>query len=155
MGENVYHNGASKGEKTLLIKCSILASLSFEDPVMTFEPFFIEQIPHLYESLQKFDFVVENSNKCKDIEFDLKKMKVFRNLKELKLDGKRVVYENIEQMVSGLEKSQYLLLELKLEPEWSLGWPSGWFRETMERISKAKTKASNLKIMIDLRPQID
>jgi len=132
-------------------KCLIWISLYFEDLVMTFEPFFIEQIPHLHESLQKFEFALNNSSYCRDIEFDLKKMKVFRNLKELKLDGKRIVYENVEDMVSLLQENQYSLLELKSEP----GWEPNCLRDTMEKIYKAKRKDRNLKIMIELSFRVD
>jgi len=126
------------------LKCSIYGG---RDTSVTYEPFFVEEVPHLYESLESFEHNLYNRKSSK---FDLKIMEPFRNLKVLKLDGDAISYENIEDAVSLLEGNQkegdFSTFQLKLVD-------SGLLKETLVQIQKAKKKESDFKIMITVKFQ--
>ena len=117
---------------------------------LTYEPFLVEEVPHLYESLEKFGHELYNWETDDMTKFNLKIVKPFRNLKEIKLKGNTIIYENVEEAVSLLEASakegDYPTLELIGE---SLS-TAAWLRETLKKIAKVKKLNTSLRILMNL-----
>jgi len=118
---------------------------------VVYQPFFIEEVPHLYESLERFEHTLHLWGSNDLIRFDLEIMKPFANLKELKLEGRCDFYENVEKSVILLEKNQkkgeYPVLELNLRAREE---EKDWLRITLEKIGAVKRVDRNLKTLISL-----
>jgi len=115
------------------------------------EPFFVEEVPHLYESLEKFEHSLWDWGSQRSAKFDLKIMKLFRNLKELKLGGSSVTYENVEEVVSLMEENQregdkIPTLEIKINSMLD----QDWLGETFRSIEKIRREDKALEMLIDL-----
>jgi len=114
---------------------------------MSDEPFFVEEVPHLYETLERFEHFLSNWSYEGPLKFDLKVMKPFRKLKEVNLDGCEIIYENVEEIVSLLEENQkegVLKIQSSSMPD------PGWLGETLKKIENIKKFDSDLEILIDL-----
>jgi len=129
------------------LKCWMMNPVESNDS-LTYEPFLVQEVPHLYESLEKFEYALYNYPIVDSKNFDLKILKPFKGLNVVKLEGNVVFYKNIEEMVSLLEGSQrrYPMLEVrvasKCEPY--------WVRDTLEKIQKIKIDERDLRIVIEL-----
>ena len=122
---------------------------SHMDPSQTYEPFFVEEVPHLYESLEEFELSLYDCSR--DFrKFDLKMMNPFRKLKVLRLLGNGILYDNLEGAVSLLEENQkgedYPVLESTLYLENG----RDWLRNTLKKISETKRVDRNLKILLEV-----
>jgi len=145
-------NVLKKINKLRSFKCSSRVGFS-EDVSLEYEPFLVEEVPHLYEGLEKFEYSLAVWPLSGTPKFDLEIMKPFRTLKEFKLEGDGVAYENIHKAVSLLEKNQKegedLTFELKLT-ESNDPLSSDWLRETLMGIQKVKRRESCLKTTIEM-----
>jgi len=117
-----------------------------------YEPFLVEEVPHLYESLERFEYNQWNSSK-EDVKIDLKmkKMELFRKLKEVKLGGEGICFENMDKIVDLLQENQkeerdYPTLKINIESRTQ----SQWLKEPLQKIQKIKRMDRNLKIAINL-----
>jgi len=144
-----------KAQKLCSFKCSISANLYGQagDPTSAGLPFSVEYVSHLYDRLERFESTIQNSSFPYEsfLKFDLKKLKAFKNLKIIKLDGYEMDGEGIGGLVSLLQENQkegeYPVLQLKLRPRGG----EDWLRDTMQRIRETKRTDKNLKMFMDLR----
>ena len=104
-------------------------------------PFFVEEIPHLYESLQRFEYLISDWYRDYSSKIDLKMMKPFRNLKELKVEGGNVIYDNVEEVVGELSALEVKIRHVADE---------GWFGETLKKIAEIKRADKDSKMFFDL-----
>ena len=113
-------------------------------PGFTYELFSVEGVPHLYESLERFEQIIVFGFGNAYSTFDLKILKPFRNLKRLNLGGAFVFSENIEDMVELLEANQKKgeYSELKINAS------QHNVRGILKRIEKVKRMDSNLQMKI-------
>jgi len=146
-------NILKKVDKLRQLKVSLEGALDHLGFQGCCEPFVAEEVPHLYESMERFEYSLQNSSKEQDIKVDLKmtKLKFFRSLKEVKLDGDGVCYEDMDKIVDLLQENQkasgdYPMLEINFE---SKARPR-WLGDTLQKISKVKRVDKNLKIAINL-----
>jgi len=139
-----------KAHKLRVFKCSIDIPL-FHNGSLTPERFLIEEVAHLYESLEKFEYTLINWNDTGFTKYDLRVMKPFKNLKEVRLDGDRILYENIEEIVDLLQGNNHSVLEIEME---SLRSTTEGLRE-MLKTAKIKRVDRNLKVRISLKFKID
>jgi len=134
------------------LKFWIGATLENEDPQETYEPFFVEDVPHLYGSLERFEYELYSWIRDVFVKFDLEALKPFGNLKSLKLEGSMELNENIEEIVSLLERNQkegeYPWLELNLKR--SIESPAEWLRNILNVLERTKKMEKDLKVIIDL-----
>jgi len=145
-----------KVHKVKSFKCFVFSDSEDLDSSLTSEPFLVEEVPHLYGSLENFEYTLQTASGDRAyLNFDMKRMRVFRNLKEFKLDGNGLYPENIEEIVSLLEENEkegdFPTLEIKLGSISS----SGWLKDAVEKIEKVKRSDKNLKIKLDLKFRTD
>jgi len=145
-----------KVQKLTCFKCQILKQVEWAFNSVDYEPFVIKSVPHLYESLEKLEIQIESGRlNCRpQLSFDLKKLKVFKNLKAIKLSGEEFSEVNIEEAIILLEDNQkeggYPLLELEGFGVYS----KEGLKNMLERISQAKRPDKCLKIQLDLSSQV-
>jgi len=113
------------------------------------EPFSVEEVPHLYESLDKFEYSLSDLSPSSKV--DLKMMKPFKNLKELKLQGEHAIYENVEEVVALLEENQKEGETSVLEIKSRTMVDQDWLGDTLKKIEKVKREDKNLEMLFDLR----
>jgi len=129
-------------------KCWICIGEDIDCPPSSYAPFFIDQVPHLYESLKKFrtsfcDCYPLPSN----VSLNLGALKVFKNLKKTKIRGEGLRFVKIKEMIELLEKKRLSSLNLKAIQISS----KNDLKRILEEISKAKrTEGSNLKVKLEL-----
>jgi len=112
-------------------------------------PFFVKDVPHLYESLEKLRISQDDWFPKRDspTKIDLSIMKPFRNLKKLKLEGNLVAYENVEEAVSLLQEGDKAsLLKIKVGSMVD----QSWLGETLKKIDSVKKGEKDLKMLFDL-----
>jgi len=120
--------------------------------IVGYEPFLVEEVAHLYESLERFEAMIISIGSKNCFNFDLKLLKDFKNLKAVKLHGNGLGYGNIEEAVDLLDKEKnrsLAVLELKGREVSDLDLE--WVKETLKKLSKAK----NMKILMELKEKRD
>jgi len=138
-----------KVQKLKTLKLWVGAPLENDGSHKTYEPFLVEDVPHLYETLERFEYQLSSWTDDRFAKFDLKVLEPFRNLRSLKLEGNVEYCENLEGIVSVLEGNQkYPELELNLRK--STESPADWLRSTLKNLESTKRAEKNLKIIIDL-----
>lgn len=144
-----------KTQKLRSLKLRIKNPLLISERSPKFEPFLVKEVPHLYESLEKFEFSIENWI-CNDdsTKFDLRIMNPFSHLKEVRLESSGIFFENIEEAIHLLQENQkegdYPTLKVKLKKMTD----KDWLGETFKKIEEIKRMDKNLKIVFDLSFQI-
>jgi len=139
-----------KVQKLTCFRYEISKQVKYELDFMDWEPFSIRNVPHLYDSLKKLEIDIENFQLiCRpQLSFDLKKLRVFKNLKAIRLVGKEFSKVNIEEAIQIIEENQkkgeYPELELK-----HIGIDSKGLRRILDKISTAKRVDKNLKIKLN------
>ena len=118
-----------------------------------YEPILVEDVPHLYESLERFEYRLTSCSGDQSAKFDLKTLKPFKNLKSLKLEGNLECSGDLEEVVSLLEGNQREggdpVLELKLKRP--SDFPGHSLRNTLETIERTKRKDKTSKMIIELK----
>jgi len=114
----------------------------------------VEDVPHLYETLEGFEYQLYSWTENRFTKFDLNALKPFRNLKSVKLEG-NIVHSggNIQEIVSLLEGDQkeegeYPVLELTLKG--SINSTADWLRNTLKVLERTKRTDESLKVILDL-----
>jgi len=139
-----------KVHKLRSLKLSVASHSSPQSP-LNYEPFIVEEVSHLFESLEAFECSLHDSRSENFSKFDLLMMKPFRNLKELKYYGYQAICENVQEAVVFLEANQkgggISLLEIKIHSMVD----KDWLKETLWKMKKIKRNEKDLKIKLDLK----
>ena len=137
-----------KINKLRSFKCDIWTPL-MGDSSVKYEPFLVHEVAHLYESLESFEYVLNDLQYYGYAKLDPKVMKPFKNLKVFKLKGTQVFGENVGEMVNLLQENQGSVLELGSRLQNMMCSPD-WVKETIRKIAEIKRLGSSLKVKIDL-----
>jgi len=120
------------------------------DNFVKYEPFFVHEVAHLYESLKDFELTVNDSQDYGHAKFDFEAMKLFKNLKRMKLKGTQICGESVGDMVNFLQENQKeAVLELGSRLLYAIS-SSGWVKETIKKISEVKRLDRRLRVKVDL-----
>jgi len=111
-----------------------------------YEPFVIEQVPHLYGSLERVTAGIYHPEAQEaSVSCDLGMMRPFKRLKKVKVFGNMLSFENVEDVIELMEENSASSV-LKIGGVYA----KNRLREMLDRIEKVKRKERNLKIKIDL-----
>jgi len=117
------------------------------------EPFFVEDVPHLYESLENFGYQLDSWTDNRFVPFVMETLKPFRNLKSLSLGGDMITYGNIEEIVSLLEGNQgegeYPVLGLNLKMP--IDFSAEGLGNILKLVQGIKNTDKNLEIILDFK----
>jgi len=120
--------------------------LAYEEGTWRYEPFYIEEVSHLYEYLKKFKVIFNPFESL--VRFDFGFLKPFKNLKEIDFKGSPCYLVNIGDAIRLLEGnmkngefSTLKLDKLRIDSKEEL-------RSLLKKISKAKETQTNLKIIL-------
>jgi len=141
-----------KVNRLVSFKCEVDLHVQNIESPDEYELFSVDEVPHLYESLERFEAGVRcfsYLDSHSGLMFDSRKMKPFKNLKAIGLTGDELNQVNLEEAILLLQENQkereYPVLELKVTLD-----STEDLRLILEGISKAKRSDKNLKIVLDL-----
>jgi len=138
-----------KAPKLKSFECLICIGENLDYTPSSYLPFFIDQVPHLYESLERFKVRFCDCY-ClpRNVSFNLGALKVFKSLKKIKIKGEGLRFVKIKETISLLEKKKFAKLNLKgiaIDSKKDL-------KNILEGISKAKrTESNNLKVKLEFQ----
>jgi len=139
-----------KAHKLRFLKLWIQDYFKKSESSSKYESFIIEDMSHLYESLEVFEYHLSGWNNSYFAKLDLGLMKPFQNLKKLKLQGTYISCENVEEAVCLLEENQKegetSVLEIKIKGIFE----QDWLGESLKKIEKIKRKDRDLKLIFNL-----
>jgi len=143
-----------KTHKLRFLTLAVTGYFSIVDFSSQYESFIMENMSHIYESLEAFEYSQDLWNNNYVGELDLKLLRPFRNLKKLKLHaspGTKFFCENVEEAVYLLEENQKEDETPVLEIQTNLTPDQDWLGESLKKIEKIKRKDKNLRLIFNLK----